>query len=185
MKIITTTFNVYTYKELKELGNEEAIKNANSNIQERMTDTVYDFYWEEFKNTLKKFAEALGTSIKDYSFELFSHSYVWFDLEEHKDNSNKFKNSAVKELNNSIEKWKNADYTGVYTDSYVSDYLTECYPNGVTYNDLTTIVKQAPHALVKLFQKDSEKEVLDEDSYCEYADDREWHFKEDGEIYFI
>ena len=183
METITKSFSVYTYEELVKLGNTGAIKKANQNIMEDMEETVHDFYLHEFEDSLKEFAKVLGTSIQNYSFGLFSRSYITFNLEEHKDNDNVFKNEAVKELNN-YKKWNDAEYTGVYTDVYISEYLTKHYPNGLTYNDLTTIVKNAPQAMLEAFQNDNEKHVLDEREYKEYAEVREWDFKEDGSLYF-
>lgn len=183
MKTITKSFNVYTYEELVKLGNTGAIKKANQNIMEDMEERIYNVYWHEFEDSLKEFAKVLGTSIQDYSFDLFSLSYITFDLEEHKDNDNTFKNEAIKELNN-YKKWHDIEYTGVYTDMYISKYLTKYYPNGLTYNDLTTIVKNAPQAMLKAFQNDNVVDILNEKEYIEYADNREWSFMENGTLYF-
>lgn len=176
---------IFTINELENASN-SGYHNALTNISQRRQEDFTDSYSYEVVSTLEKITEKFHMTLRDYSIGLFSHSYVRIDTDYYMDLDNESKNELVDWLNDNMEEGKKGScpFTGVIYDCYFFDEVINLVGfDGVTYNNLHSVVPQAMANALKSIINDEENTVLDDKYNHEYAEEMDLEFTENGEIF--
>lgn len=180
MKTIKKVFNIYEITELKGKTKEKAIEYSRDQFQEM----VSNFYYEEMLSTFKEVAKRLNIDVVGWCIGCFDpNKYIHIDITDYMELSNKEKNKMVEKVNQFIKSDQDFLISGVYTDDYFKDYFIKNNINEVTHNDLHKHIIDSFDWVLDQYINDLENDILNDDLMIEYAQDNEFLFLENGQIY--
>lgn len=172
----------YTALEVQEFGTVEAFDKVLETLGSEYLETSAMFYLDEMISSLAKFAFEIGTDIEYYSIGFSQRNRLDFNLEKYKDLTNWEKNEAVNWVNLTMLDKDNAPITGTYTDFYILDYIEKEYPKGVTFNDMTTLLKNIGEYAIDKFTSEEEDNSTNKDVLLEGVNAQEERWDIDGDL---
>lgn len=176
MRTITQTFEVYGIRELEGINRRNALT-ATSNLR---VEAWQEFESQELLASMQRAAQYFGMSLSDWSFGLFSRSFVQVDASLFDDEQAPYALEWIKE-NHKAGREGSCPFTGHHYDCAFFDY----FGDEVEATE-ANIKREIPRAIIYMMERVidfTENDILDDEACEVYAEEQELEFFKDGTIY--